>query len=330
MRKIVEKKGLAEHIPDDVIFEFEEKLNPAYPEKSEIELRVIGYGEISTTFNIPHPCCEKIVFKRIPVFENEEQLRDYTALYNEYLDLLTQNGIDLPENGYLSLVTDDDRIVFYDIQELLPSESIGNKIIHIVDDQQSLELFKMVLERMKSIWEYNSSHPEKHIGLDGQISNWALPDFPEAKRVTSGMKIVYIDVSTPMIRENGRHLLNAELFLKSTPPGLRWIAKKFFLQDVLDRYHDLHLVIVDLIANLYKEKKEELIPPLIEFTNKFIEEELASLGVEPITGEEVKKYYKEDAFIWSFYLTARKIDRFIKTRILKKRYEFILPGKIER
>ena len=133
-----------------------------------------------------------------------------------------------------------------------------------------------------------------------------------------------------MIREGEKHLLNAELFLKSTPPGLRWIARKFFLQDVLDRYNDLHLVLVDIIGNLYKEKREDLIPDLVDFTNEYIERNLSDLAVKKLTLDEVRKYYKEDAFIWSFYLTARKIDRFIKTRILGKRYEFILPGKIER
>ncbi len=328
--KVLEKKGLGEKIPSEVIMDFEKKLNPAYPEKSEVELRVIGYGEISTTFNIPHPCCQDLVFKRIPIFENVEQLKDYIALYVDYIELLEKNGIELPEHGYVALTTEDERVVFYDIQKLLPADSIGNKIIHQVSDEECFTLFRMVYDRLSSLWRYNASGGEKHLGLDGQISNWSLPDFQNHKRVSEEMKMVYIDVSTPMIKVGDQHLLNAELFLKSTPPGLRWIAKKFFLQDVLDRYHNLHLVLVDIIGNLYKEKREDLVPRLVDFTNDYIEKNLSDLDIKKLTLEEVQKYYKEDAFIWSFYLTARKIDRFIKNKILGKRYEFILPGKIER
>ncbi len=328
--EVIEKKGVATRIPDDVILDFEEKLNPAYPEKSKVSLKVIGYGEISTTFSIPEECCRDLVFKRIPIFETKEQLKDYISLYNEYINLLEANGIILPVHGYIALISDDERIVFYDIQKLLPEGSIGNKIIHIADSEDIFTLFKIVYKRIENIWRYNKEHPEKEMGLDAQISNWSVPDFVDTRNIKEELPILYIDVSTPMIRENGNHRINAELFLKSTPPGLRWIAKTFFLREVLDRYYDLHSVLVDVIANLYKEKRADLIPDLVNFTNRFIEENLKDLRIQPLTEEEVKKYYKNDAFIWSFYLAARKIDRFIKTKILGKRYEFLLPGKIER
>ena len=44
----------------------------------------------------------------------------------------------------------------------------------------------------------------------------------------------------------------------------------------------------------------------------------------------VEKYYKEDKLIWSLFLAFRKLDRWLKTVLFRKRYEFILPGKIKR
>ena len=44
--------------------------------------------------------------------------------------------------------------------------------------------------------------------------------------------------------------INTEIFLKSAPLPLRILIKKFFLQDVLDRYYDLRLTIIDLIELL--------------------------------------------------------------------------------
>ncbi len=49
-----------------------------------------------------------------------------------------------------------------------------------------------------------------------------------------------------------------------------------------------------------------------------------------LTEAEIEKYYKNDAFIWALFLALRRMDRFIKTRMLGGRYNFILPGKIKR
>jgi len=44
----------------------------------------------------------------------------------------------------------------------------------------------------------------------------------------------------------------------------------------------------------------------------------------------VEKYYREDKFIWTLFLALRRMDRWLTTTIFRKRYEFILPGKIKR
>lgn len=111
---------------------------------------------------------------------------------------------------------------------------------------------------------------------------------------------------------------------------MRWILKKLYLQEILDRYYDFRSVVLDLIANLYKEKKPDLIPSLIDVTNQLFQEWSNQHNLEPLTQKEVKKYYDSDAQIWSIYLTTRKIHRAIKTKILRRYYEFILPEKIER
>ena len=46
--------------------------------------------------------------------------------------------------------------------------------------------------------------------------------------------------------------------------------------------------------------------------------------------QEVRSYYREDALIWSLYLSMRKVDRFIRRRILRQEYPYILPEKIKR
>lgn len=89
-------------------------------------------------------------------------------------------------------------------------------------------------------------------------------------------------------------------------------------------------MIIDIIANFYKEQKPELIPSMVARANDFIANQRLDLGILPITEKEVKNYYQEDRIIWSMYLSMRKFDRFIWKRALHRDYPYILPGKIKR
>lgn len=44
----------------------------------------------------------------------------------------------------------------------------------------------------------------------------------------------------------------------------------------------------------------------------------------------VRAYTRRDKMIWTLFLAFRKFDRWMTTKIFRKRYEFILPGKIKR
>jgi hypothetical protein len=111
---------------------------------------------------------------------------------------------------------------------------------------------------------------------------------------------------------------------------MRAIIRRFFLQDVQDRYYDLRRVLIDVIANLYKEGRRDLVGPAVALINELAAGELRVTGIAPLTVKEVEAYYREDAFIWRFFQAARRVDRFITERILGKRYPFRLPGKIQR
>ena len=142
--------------------------------------------------------------------------------------------------------------------------------------------------------------------------------------------LYYIDTSTPLIRISAKEQLEPDLFLRSAPSFLVWLIRAFFLQGVLDRYYDLHLVVVDLIANLHKEQRPDLIRDFIDAANSFFVHEASDLRINPITVGEVNSYYREDAFIWRLFLALRRLDRNIRTYILKRPYPYILPGKIRR
>lgn len=106
---------------------------------------------------------------------------------------------------------------------------------------------------------------------------------------------------------------------------LRWLIKKLFADEVLDRYYDPRKNMIDLTANLYKEQKQELIPMFVEVINRKL-----PTDVPPLTLKGIKSYYREDKFIWWLFLGSRRIDCWMTTKLFRQRYEFILPGKIKR
>lgn len=315
----------------DLLHEFEEGLDTVHPENSRIPLKILGYGEISTVFEILHEDFKGIAFKRLPLFKSEEKASDYIELYKKYNELLRSIGIETPDYDGAYVSRNDGIVVLYLYQEKFPEYSVGNKAIHIVSNEDIDRLFNNMLNKMSNVWRFNSGNRNSIlIGLDGQISNWVIENYVGGESLPDKLTLLYLDTSTPLIRENGEELMDAELFLKATPPILRRVLKKLYLQEILDRYYDFHSVIVDLIANMYKEKRDDLIPRMIDLANNFFSRISGDLDVSPITFEEVEKYYKSDASIWSIYLTTRKIHRFIRTKIFRSYYEFVLPGKIER
>jgi len=316
-----------------ILEDFERGLDPRHPERSIIPAPIIGYGEISTIFEIESTSMRGYAFKRMPIFRTTEEMDRYEYLYREYNRLLNDDiGIHIPESETVRIVPDRGNMVVYIAQEKLPPQSICDRIITVIDDDSIIGLVTLILREMKKVWVFNTSGGEQTVGFDGQISNWAIKGYegPEPPRIDETTELYYIDTSTPLMSHNGVESLNPDLFLRSAPSFLVWLIKSFFLENVMTRYYDFRLVVVDLIANFYKEQRPDIIPSLIAAANSFFKREAAELQVTPITEKEVQSYYREDALIWSLYLTLRRVDRFIHTRILRKPYTYILPGRIER
>jgi len=314
----------------DLLKEFERGLDPSHPESSKIPAKVLGYGEISTVFEIRGE--PNLAYKRMPIFRHQKELDQYKIIYNEYNRILNDKaGINVPPYGITSFACDAGYIVCFDVQEKLPPESFGNKLIHIFKDDDLITFFRLVLKQLKKVWDFNEKSTGIQIGIDGQISNWAIRDFnANSPHIDSRTRLYYIDTSTPFIQKNGKEQLDPELFLRSAPSFLLWLIHWLFLKDVMTRYYNFHLVVVDLIANFYKEQRPELIPKLVQVANDFFAKEAKGLEIKPITAKEVRSYYKEDALIWIIFLAMRRLDRFIHKRILGKPYIYILPGKIKR
>ena len=316
----------------DLLQEFEQGLDPQWPERSKIPAVVLGYGEISTVFAIEAQGMQNLALKRLPLFHSQKEVEAYQAAYEEYNHLLQDViGLRLPSYSHASFTNQSGRPIYYIIQQRLPSSSIGSQAIHLLPTEQVRILVRRVLQESRRVWSFNRQQDRLQVALDGQISNWSIDGFDaQAPQVDLTSPLTYLDTSTPLYRIEGVEQLNAELFLRSAPSFLAWILRLLFLEDVVARYYDFRRVVIDLVANFYKEQRPDLIPAVLDEVNDFFMGEAAALGIQPIEEKEVRSYYREDALIWTLYLSFRRIDRWLQTRLLRREYPYILPGKIQR
>lgn len=310
----------------NLLKQFEHQLDPRFPEKNA---KVLGYGEISTVLEIGN---SGLAYKRMPMFNTDDEVAAYTRAFDEYVRLLRDEvGIRVIASELATFKRDDtQRIIAYMAQEKLPARSIGNSLIKNLSEKDAVRLTNAILREFKKIFVFNQKNAGKlALGIDGQFSNWAVENLETDTSLPAEIRLIYFDINTPLWRKEGIEQLNTELFLRSAPSFLRWVLRLFFLQDVVGRYYDLRKVAIDLLANLYKEKRLELIPTLIEIVNKFFAEELSEANTKPLTAKEIGDYYREDAFIWRIYLAFRKIDRALHG-VLGRDYPYILPERVER
>ena len=316
----------------ELLKEFERGLDPAHPEQSKIPARVLGYGEISTIFEIQADSVRNLACKRLPIFQTRDEVERYEQIYHDYNEILERKiGINVPSYGFAWFTTDTGRIIAFDVQQKLPSASIGNRAIALLNTEDIRTLFLLVLHELQKVWIYNAANPKEALGIDGQISNWAIEGFDAARpTITKISKLLYFDTSTPLMKKDGVEQLDPELFLRSAPSFMLWLIRWLFLEGVMTRYYDARLVTIDLIANFYKEQRPEMVPVLIGAANDFYAGEGKSLSIKPLTEKEIRSYYKEDAMIWIVFLALRRFDRWLHKYILRKPYAYILPGNIKR
>ncbi len=316
MKALPEQVGLLLH-------EFEHALDPAHPESGPFQPRIIGYGEMSTVFAFSDPQLAGHAFKRMPLFDDDTAGDEYLGNYVTYGQELERRGLVLPQWGGLRVRSPRGKTVLYLHQALLDPSRILHRLVSRADTGTGIRLFSAVLDSAEKCLDQN--HDALSLGLDGQLSNWCLAGSADTPGDQELIDLLYLDTSTPLLRVNGKEQLDPELFLKVCPQSLVWIIRRFFLADVLERYYQFRLVVLDCVANLYKEGRPDLIVPFLAVANPVLERR----GQEALSERDVRAYYREDAFIWSLFLRLRRWERTWRT-MRGRPYDLILPGPIRR
>ncbi len=307
------------NIDQNYIDYFEKNLNTVEPDKSSVPFKILGYGEISSIFRMDE--YPDVVFKRIPVFPHDENAELYRKQYFEYTSHLKKAGINLPwENVFIT--RNKGPYILYLAQHIFKPDLFCNKLIHTFDDEEITVMVKDIISTVSKVRIYNKKNmPGIEIAIDAQLSNWTYP-LENGKR-----KLYLVDTSTPFYRVDGCEQLDVNLLLKSMPFIIRLFVKFINLDDVVARYYDFSTLFLDIIGNLIKEQASDKIPLLIEIVNRRISEDFQ---IKPVTRKDVESYYRSDKMIWIAFSALRRMDRFVTSKIMRKKYEFLLPGKVKR
>ncbi len=298
---------------------------------------VLGFGEISSVLELTREEEDlggwgregRMAFKKMPPFPSQRDADRYLEAYYENNRIFRDAGLNLPPQGARALPREDGSVTIFDTQKRVEPEAIGSTVIRKVSDEEGVKLFRLVLGEIKKIALYDRGNPGLDLGIDAQISNWYIEGYdPDRPEIIGDEKLWYLDTTTPLFRVDGKEQLDPEVFMQSVPFFIRWIVRWLFLQDVLDRYYDYRLDVRDLIANIIKEGRPDIVPQLIEEANRFFAEGMEDFKYSPLTSKEIKSYYREDRLIWIIFQSARRIDKFITEKIRRRPYSFRLPDKI--
>ncbi len=276
---------------------------------AEHGLEVLGYGEITLVLAWRGEA-GAFACKRLPPVTDRARLERYRALFEEYVARLEAGGVRVLDTTFELLTRPDGRHVGWCVQPILPVETLGPRWLRAADLAVGARFLGAVCARIAA-WVGGV------VGLDGQLSNWA--------RV--GEEPVYLDLTTPLLRDGaGREQIDLGLLLSALPALVRWPVRRFLARRLLDHYYSPRAVLLDLLANLQKERLDRWLEPGLALAN----ERLAARGAPPLSEGEVRRYYREDARTWGLLLTLRRIDRWWQRRVRGRVYPFLLPPPIAR
>jgi len=289
-----------------ILERLEADLDPADPH----DVTVLAYGEISAALLVPG--LEGRVCKRMSGFADHAMAAQYCELVTDYVAVLRDNGVRVVDTEVVLLDRPSRPPVVYLVQPLVGD--LGNQILHTASDAELTGSIHTVLDR---VWELHQRTASPEVAIDAQLSNWSFtdPDDP-----------VLLDVGTPFVRVAGRHVFDQEILLSAVPPGIRaYYRRKGTASEYMDDYFEPRLVAVDMLGNFIKEGAVPRLPEGIVAANDW----LSAHDLAPIERAQVDDYYKEDAATLELFLRVRRLDRAAK-RILRRDYDFILPGRVKR
>ena len=289
---------------DDELRALDSLVDEALKSGREKLLPTLGYGEISLVLGWPQEA-PRYACKRMPAFPSQAAFESYARTLGDYVAALEAAGMDVVPTEMRGVDQAGGGVVGYVVQPILAADTLAPPILHAADPGHGHPLVDAIVAAA-------AGTVSPRIGLDAQLSNWTWDDG----------RLTYLDVSTPMLwDEAGVSRLDLEPLAQAYPAILRPLLRRFVAPRILDGYRDLRGVYLDLCGNLLKERLDLWLGAFLAA--------IAPRLTQPLTAEDVHRYYRSDARLWAVLLRLRRLDRAWRLRT-GRTYPFLLPGPIER
>jgi hypothetical protein len=293
-------------VPDaDVLPAVEAAVQEALASGREDHLRVLGHGEISLVVGWPADA-PVVACKRLPVFSSTTAAQRYADVFARYVATLERRGLHVvPSTLHFLDPGGDGRPVGYVVQPALPAGSLGPEVLRSDAPDPDHPLLAAVVAGVLGTVDART-------GLDAQISNWAWVE---------GI-VSYFDVTTPILYDDHGLELDVDVLVAAFPWVLRPVLRRFAAPPIAAAYCDPRTVLLDLAANLHKERLTGWVPAVVAAANR----ELS----RPLSLDEVDRYYRSNARLWEVLLRLRQADRWWQRRVRRRGYPYLLPGPTRR
>jgi hypothetical protein len=288
-----------------ILQQLEAGLDPAHP----VGVTVLAYGEISAALVVPG--LEHKVAKRMSGFVDHAMASTYCDLVEDYIATLRAERIGVVDTDVVLLDRPTRPPVVYLVQPLVAD--LGHDKLRSASDAELAEAVQLVLDR---VWTLHLRTGSEDVAIDAQLSNWSFTDRTDP---------VLLDVGTPFMRRNGKHLFDVEIVLSAMPPVVRSYYRRGVAAAYMDDYFVPRLVAIDLLANFIKEHATHRLPEGIMAVNDWLD----THHLELIQRSEVEEYYTRDAAALELFLRVRRLDRTVR-HLFRRDYDFILPGRVAR
>jgi len=291
-------------VPDDEVAALEAAVEAALRTGDDEGLHLLGNGEV--TLVVGWPTDRPVVAcKRLPVFADVEEARRHGDLVAEYVSTLAARGVRVVPSQWRTTDAAGGGVAGWVLQPVLEPRSLAPAAL-AAEPATAATVLGAVVERIHAV-------VDPRVGLDAQLSNWALADDGPW----------YLDITTPLLADAaGRTRLDLRLLTTALPTPLRPLVRRLVAPGIVAAYHRTRDVTVDLVGNLYKERLGSVVDAALSEANRRV--------VPAITEEEVRRWYRSNARTWEWLLWARTADRWWQRRVRRRTYPFLLPPRVER
>lgn len=288
-------------ITDAELEELERSVARALEEGEASGLDLLGEGEISLVLRAGGD--GQWACKRLPPFASRAAAERYAGTARSYIDQLSSAGVRVIDTDLRPIPGVGGEAVLYCVQPTLSPATLAVELVRD-DPEQAPVLLGDIIDTIGSVVDTT-------LGLDGQLSNWALVD----------ARLTYFDVTTPLCcRDDGSSELDVGVFLASLPWLLRGLVGRFVVPRIIARYHDARSVIRDLASNLLKEGLDDIVPVVAGLAGD-------RFG-PPLTVEEVHRDRRSDKRTWAALQAVRRVDRAWQRHVRRRTYPFLLPAQV--